>query len=278
MTSIAFWNLNRRVQPLSIRSLVCEHDIDILILAEYSGSVEALRDTLNHGVDRLFFPDVGNSQRLTILTRFDPTRDCLIRDTEGISIRHYRFPLSPSLLVVAAHLSSKLWKKTEDQILASTRIARYIREAELSVCHSRTVVIGDLNMNPFEAGVVGSEGLHAVMDRGVASSGSRVVNGEACSFFYNPMWGTFGDMDGKPPGTYFYNSSTEVNYFWNIFDQVLLRPSLLPYLGPNCISVVTELSGESLLTRDGRPNRNVTSDHLPVVCKLKELMELGNDD
>ena len=276
MTSIAFWNLGGRVQPLSIRSLVCEHDIDILVLAENPESVEELRGKLNHRLERLYFPDVGYSGRLTILTRFEAKPDCIIRDTGGISIRHYKLPLSPSLLVVAVHLPSKLWKKTEDQILACTRIARYIREAELQVGHSRTVVIGDLNMNPFEAGVVGSEGLHAVMDRGIAARGSRRVNGEECLFFYNPMWGIFGDLDGRPPGTYFYNSGTEVNYFWNIFDQVLLRPSLLPFLEPNCISVVTELSSGSLLSRDGRPNRDVVSDHLPIVCRLNELFEVEN--
>lgn len=110
-------------------------------------------------------------------------------------------PLGDSILVVAAHLPSKLWKKTEDQILASMRVARYIRDAESRVGHSRTIVIGDLNMNPFETGVVGSEGFHAIMDRRIAASGSRTVSGEQCSFFYNPTWGTFGDLDGKPPGT-----------------------------------------------------------------------------
>lgn len=52
MTSIAFWNLGGRVQPLSIRSLVCEHDIDILVLAENPESVEELRGKLNHRLEQ----------------------------------------------------------------------------------------------------------------------------------------------------------------------------------------------------------------------------------
>ena len=102
-------------------------------------------------------------------------------------------PLGDDFLVVAVHLSSKLRKKTEDQIMSTLRLARYIREAEQNVGHQRTIILGDLNMNPFEVGVVGTEGLHGVMDRRTAAGISRVVHGEEYTFFYNPMWGKLGD-------------------------------------------------------------------------------------
>ncbi len=274
MPAIAFWNINDSVAAENICAFAREHDVDILVLAENSTSPFDLLRTLNQNAKRLYFSDIGHSDRLTILTRFTVSPACLVRDSQGGSIRNYDMPLGDSILVVAVHLSSKLWKKTEDQILASTRVARYIGDAEMQVGHSRTIVIGDLNMNPFETGVVGSEGFHAIMDRRIAASGARMVNGEQCSFFYNPMWGVFGDMDGKPPGTYYYNSGGEINYYWNVFDQVLLRPSLLPLMEPGCINVVTELMGTSLLTEDGHPNRNGMSDHLPVVCRLNELLEI----
>jgi hypothetical protein len=170
-------------------------------------------------------------------------------------------------------LSSKLWKRTEDKILSSTRLARYIQEAEENVGHRRTILIGDLNMNPFEAGVVGSEGLHGIMDRTIVSGGSRVVQGEDRTFFFNPMWAKFGDGSLTPPGTYFYNSGAEVNYFWNMFDQVLLRPALLNSLGADAVTVVTEIQGLTLLTGQGRPNRAAHSDHLPLVSRLSEIQE-----
>jgi len=69
---------------------------------------------------------------------------------------------------VAVHLSSKLYQKQDDHILYSTRLARQIGEAEQSLGHSRTLIIGDLNMNPFESGVVGAEALHGVADRRIA--------------------------------------------------------------------------------------------------------------
>jgi len=155
----------------------------------------------------------------------------------------------------------------------STRLARYVHEAELKVGHTRTIIVGDLNMNPFEAGVTGSEGLHAVMGRKEAEKGSRIVQGESCKFFYNPMWSKFGDTDSTPAGTYFYNSSNPVNYYWNIFDQFLIRPSLLKFLDRDAVQVVSELQGKSLLTSAGRPDRKSMSDHLPIVCHLNEILE-----
>ena len=159
-------------------------------------------------------------------------------------------------------------RSTEDQILATTRIARYIRDAEERVKHQRTILIGDLNMNPFEIGVVGSEGLHGVMERSIASRGSRIVAEEPCFFFYNPMWSFFGDRGPKPPGTYFYNSGAEVNYFLNKFDQVLVPPTLLKSLDKDGVNIVTEIGGMSLLAENGRPDGKNHSEHLPLVCRL----------
>jgi hypothetical protein len=91
------------------------------------------------------------------------------------------------------------------------------------------------------------------------------------------MWATFGDRDSSPPGTYYYNSGAEVNYFWNVFDQVLLRPSLINYMADDKgVTVVTELQGKSLLNVTGRPDRTAMSDHLPIVCRLREIMEVSN--
>lgn len=276
MPTLAFWNTDGNVSPQRITAFAREADVDILILAENESPVADIIKELNSSAEKLFFPDVGESKRLTILTRFQTDSNCLIRDSPGISIRHYQMPLSDDFLVVAVHLSSKLRKKTEDQILVSTRVSRYIREAEQRMGHSRTVLIGDLNMNPFEFGVVGSERLHAITDRRIASNGSRKVQDEDCTFFYNPMWSQFGDLDSSPPGTYFYNSGGEVNYYWNVFDQVLIRPPLLPYFDNKSVSVVTELAGESLLNKHGRPDRKLHSDHLPIVCRLSEIQEAAD--
>lgn len=85
-----------------------------------------------------------------------------------------------------------------------------------------------------------------------------------------------GDSGSSAPATYFYNSGTEVNYFWNTFDQVLLRPSLLSSLSNRGINVATSIGAVTLLNTLGRPDANTASDHLPVICRLSDIEENVN--
>jgi hypothetical protein len=128
------------------------------------------------------------------------------------------------------------------------------------------MLVGDLNMNPFEAGVVGAHGLHAVMTRADARRVERSIQGVAYRFFYNPMWGHFGDRSAGPPGTYYLKASKPINYFWNIYDQVLLRPALLESL--TSLEIVDSDGSNSLVTENGVPDSERGSDHLPILFRL----------
>jgi mRNA deadenylase 3'-5' endonuclease subunit Ccr4 len=87
-------------------------------------------------------------------------------------------------------------------------------------------------------------------------------------FFYNPMWRLFGDNTPGVPGTYYYGSGNQVNYFWNIFDQILLRPKLLPYFDEKSLQILSDVGDKSLLNKRGLPNTSFASDHLPVLFQL----------
>ncbi len=123
-------------------------------------------------------------------------------------------------------------------------------------------------MNPFEAGVVGAAGLNATMARSQALKEFCTVRGRQYQFFYNPMWGHFGEHGQKPPGTYYRNSGEQVNYYWNMFDQVLVRPSLLDMFPPDGVEIVTHAGRFPLMTSRGLPDRAVGSDHLPLLFRL----------
>lgn len=141
----------------------------------------------------------------------------------------------------------------------------YIKLYENELGHSRTILVGDLNMNPFEKGVVGAKGLHGVMARSIAKSGGRKILGRFYSYFYNPMWGFFGDGNRGPPGTYYYRRSQHVVYFWNLFDQVLIRPELLDKFKNEDLCILDHYGDKSLLSKNGLP---LISDHLPIVFKI----------
>jgi hypothetical protein len=64
-----------------------------------------------------------------------------------------------------------------------------------------------------------------------------------------------------------------VNYFWNTFDQALIRPSLLRRFSDEHFVVVTRIGDMSLLDEGGIPNREVASDHLPITVAIDETVE-----
>lgn len=158
---------------------------------------------------------------------------------------------------------------TESQAQHCNELKRLIEATEKRAGHSRTILMGDLNMNPFESGVVGSGGLNATMTRAEAAKEFRTVQGNRYPFFFNPMWKVFAGVDGKPQGTYYYSRNEHVTYFWNVFDQVLVRPSLMQHLPDESVEVVDRVGDQSLLTPNGLPNRASASDHLPVVVVMR---------
>jgi hypothetical protein len=168
------------------------------------------------------------------------------------------------------HLPSPLHRSDEDQDETAREVAAEIRRVESDVVrHRRTLLVGDFNLNPFEHAMIKASGFHGVMSQSIAREGSRKVAGQEFPFFYNPMWGCMGEHPDRPHGTYYYRRGGQVCYFWNTFDQVLIRPSLLDYWSDGDLKVLTDDGEQSLLTRKTRtPNRVNGSDHLPILFRL----------
>jgi hypothetical protein len=82
------------------------------------------------------------------------------------------------------------------------------------------------------------------------------------------MWNFLGDFTLGPPGTYYYTKSTHKIYFWNMFDQLLVRPDLLNSFSNDDLMIITSTDDISLLNRNGFPNKKEYSDHLPICFKL----------
>ena len=98
--------------------------------------------------------------------------------------------------------------------------------------------------------------------------GARTVQGERYPFFYNPMWGHFGDRAGGPPGT-LHEKAEHTVFFWNIFDQVLLRPELAVNFRHEDLTILSTVGNRPLVTPIGKPDANHASDHLPVLLRLE---------
>jgi len=105
------------------------------------------------------------------------------------------------------------------------------------------------------------------MTKRLAAREDRNRKGKLYRRFYNPMWGLFGDRPPGPAGTFFWRSSATSNPHWHIFDQVLLRPSLMDRL--RNLQVLEGDGYSSLFASDGAPSKDHLSDHLPLLFQLE---------
>ncbi len=262
-----FWNIKKNSIGRVLSDIVEEHNVEVVILAECPDEIQVLSD-LNANTDNLFHLSDSSETRVVIYTRFPGEYMQFEHSEPYLTVRRVSLPERREILLVAVHAPSKLHLKAGDQWAMASRLSARVREIESRVGHSRTVLVGDLNMNPFEEGMISANGWHAVMTRGIARKGKRSINKESYPFFYNPMWGRFGDDTEGPPGTYYEKSGSFIKYFWHLFDQVLIRPDLLKSFDSASLRVLEKCGSTSLVRRSGIPNARL-SDHLPLLFALE---------
>jgi len=268
MIRFLFWNINGKSLDSVIADLAVSHDIDVLLLAECALPPHKMLQTLNRGGDLGFRSTFSECERVAIYTRFSDDFIVPRSESGGFTIRRLRLPARTEILLAAVHLPSKSHWRNASQNAECIELGRHIREEEERAGHRRTVLVGDLNMDPFQEGVVAAPGLGAVMTRQLADREVRTVQGREYPFFYNPMWGLFGDATPGPPGTYYYGSGEHLIYFWNMFDQVLIRPELMASFRNESLRILCENGGTSFLDRRGLPDASRASDHLPIMFEL----------
>lgn len=262
-----FWNVARKdLSPLVAR-LAAERSADIVVLAENGAGPGATLQELHRFLDPAFSEPTSEQTRIDLFGRHDglDLQETYADASGRLTVRVLRLG-EEELLLAAVHSVSKTNWDRADQAAESCVLSDQIRRVESEYGHARTILVGDLNMNPFEDGMVQANGLHAMMTRATAQTRARQVQGRDYPFFYNPMWGFFGDRTPGPPGTFYYRHSGHLSYDWNIFDQVLLRPDVLPFFED--VEIVTRIGETELIAANGRPDTHNASDHLPILFRL----------
>jgi hypothetical protein len=270
MTSFLFWNiLGKDLRPQVTRAVI-DRDVDIILLAECDVTDTDLAATLTKDTGRHYEAVSLPNDKGRVFTRL-PSASWIRRQTDSLTARMGVWSVdtgkSPGILLAAAHFLSKNNTSESEHAIMAVELGKEISRVEDFVGHQQTVLVGDLNMNPFEDGVTGVNTLHAVMTKKIAGRISRVYQGRDYRFFYNPMWGCFGDRTSGPPGTYYHRAASPSELFWHILDQVLLRPDLMDNLAD--LAILDSIGGVSLLTQDAGLPRSVDySDHLPLAFRL----------
>jgi len=263
--NITFWNVGGRQLDAELVELIKATYTDFLVLAEYpSDEMTLVRASQKSGVSIYSVPKIA-CERISIFTRFRPSSIKHQRETNRYTMKELKLQGCVPLLLVLVHLPSKLHATEVDQLQEAIYFKQDIEAAEADVGHTNTLVIGDFNMNPFDHGMVSASALHSIPCLETARGKHRIIHGRAHSYFYNPSWSLFGDRSGSP-GTYFYRSSSHVSYYWNLLDQVVMRPSIADRFDKNSLNVVTTAGSVDLVGKNGRPS---ASDHLPISFTLE---------
>lgn len=266
-----FWNVYGRSLETRIGRIAAANSVDVLMLAECPTPSATLLAALNIagvGVYCYPFSPDGANQKVKILTRFSESMIAPQFDDDmgRFTIRTLKLAPASDILLGVVHLVSKNDYTDEEQAGFAAGFASDLNRVEDDLGNRRSILVGDFNMNPFEKGIIGAQGFHAVMTKRQARRIQRIVQGKKYRYFYNPMWGQFGDRTAGPAGTYHRSSSNPHQYFWNIYDQVLLRPALMDSLRD--LEILTSDGNDSLLSSNGLPLKNGGSDHLPLLFRM----------
>lgn len=269
-----FWNIRKDGTFFDvICEMVKENSIGVVMFAEFpEGDQKRLLRELQKVNHSFRYLQTVKKVKVEVFTILPESELITILDERRFTVkRYFSRTLNKNFNLVLCHLISKTNDSNAEanQAEETRYVVQAINEMERSQNNDLTIVCGDLNMNPFEEGLVGSSCFNAVMDKIIAQNLDRTVGTRQFKMFYNPMWGLFGD-NGRSvvSGTHFYNPHQHVQYFWNMFDQVLIRPEVIPYFTDRYLQILTGTKSVSLLTVN-HTMRTIYSDHLPIKFSIK---------
>lgn len=266
-----FWNTNGQDRRELLAEAVCSLGVDVIAVAEPGCESSLLAAEISSRNSAPFEVVESVTERLQVIAG-PKARGLRERYAEpgGKLVIHSLGHGASEVLFAFAHLVSPVRWDSRDQAAQTQVLADDIRRFEENVGHRRTVLMGDLNLDPFDNAVVQAAGLHATMTKSSALRETRTVQSRPYPYFYNPMWGFFGDRTPGPPGTCsFPQNGHPLSYEWSIFDQVLIRPDMLEKFID--VEILANIGPNSLCNGDGKPNSEVGSDHFPLILKLHDL-------
>ena len=288
-TTFLFWNTHKNPVDEQLIRLIDYGKVDVVALAEsaYVGRENDLMTLINSRLptgSETFIPaPVPSQARRQKIQAFSRLR----RPNWNIEFVHNRYTgwsfrtdRGEQLLMVGAHFPDIRYDQADGQRETAIELRqdieafeeRWREEHPVNLAPPRAFIVGDLNANPFDAGIAGFYGLNASSSRDIVlRHAARTLNGRTRPFFYNPMWRFLGDS--RTPGTYFKQLSSPVCYDWFVLDQVLLSPALVPYFNEDELRILTwdagqQFGGQRLTKLEDDTPINELSDHLPLVFQF----------
>lgn len=262
---ILFWNTHKNKNINHILSeLIIENNINIVVVAEYKADISNLIEILSkQRINMMQYNTIG-CERIQIIGDIQDV-------SPGIQEGHYSLQIiKKEYILCCVHLTSQLYNGSEDmRNIKIRRIIKDIQTLEIANKTEKTIIVGDLNIDPFEHGCINADLFHSLPYYETTVKKYRIVAGQSFQMFYNPMWNILGDFS-NPFGTYYHSGSEPYETFWHIFDQVMIRPILRERFVDSSLRIITETNSMRLIDCRGYPDEKV-SDHLPITFEIKEI-------
>jgi Endonuclease/Exonuclease/phosphatase family len=280
--TVLFWNFNIDKGDLLLQCptegdksavvarVVQEYDVDMLVLDECRIPATILLNALQT-IDPTFEHPADPNRRFKFFTRFPGHHLEPWLGDGRLAVRRLQFEGYQDILMAVFHYLDRRNNRPLKQHRRLKEHTRTLLAAEQKAGHDRTILFGDLNMNPYEIGMLDPEsGLGAMMTWDLATiHGAR--KGDDLPRFYNPMWSVMGRAE--VPGTFYWDDDDPENTYWHCLDGVLLRPALRESFRDEDLRIIRwipGLSGERIdLIRLTEVHWRVTySDQPPILFKI----------
>lgn len=260
---ICFWNTNKNIEiNRYIVDIICENNVDIFVLAEYIADLEKLQLQLRNCKYETEKSITVGCDRITILKRKYNMEPGFQNKYCSLQIVNNKY------ILTCLHLPSKIYAERLKKDIAIRRIIEEIQRYEKLLKIDKTIIVGDVNENPYETGCLGADRFHGIPVYQDAMRKYRTIMDERFEMFYNPMWNLLGDFS-FPPGTYYYMGNEVNNSFWNIYDQVMIRPCIRDFFVDSELKIICETENGKLIDENNHPSKNI-SDHLPIIFEIRE--------
>lgn len=279
MINILFWNIGTTKQNVDdsdrnhrmdavIEELIIENNIDIAVFCEYRLNLENICNALSVEYEEFKVAQLPSDCRVRMIYKEEYYLN-LMRDSKYYFISSFENPLQKFLLS-GVHFPSNLHASNRDAEMVVGQYIRDLKEAQVDIGHNKSIVVGDFNANPFDEVMLLTNFFNAIPYADIVENKKeRRVYGKDYQMFYNPMWNLLGDRN-VINSTYFYDSGGAIDFYRNIYDQVIISADMIAYYDKSALRIITETETQNLVDEDIKPNKREFSDHLPIVFSIKE--------
>lgn len=262
----AFWNTHKREDiNIYLQSFIEIYEPDVFALAEYEADGKCLENNLREkGLGYTFISKIGS--RLDMFYKGSKKHVIHCNDSKYYTIKIVPYG-KKKLILSITHMPSKRYsdEATNEEILRE--MLNNINKIRNSKHINNLVIVGDFNMNPFEAPMINATALQAISSKDIVTRrNQRIYKEKNREFLYNPMWNFLGDMK-HPIGSYYYGSPQNAAFYWNTFDQFVVNSELADEINVDKIEFVRCIGALKLENENGEPT---VSDHFPLYFEIGE--------